>query len=75
MFDVVVVIATRNTLRRITVPAYRSAATVSRSIPATTEGVVEPRRSANGENRITSALRHPLVATLLLKLFLQGNPT
>jgi hypothetical protein len=68
-------IATRNTLRRITVPAYRSAVTVSRSIPATTEGVVEPRRSSKRENCIISALRYPLVATLLPELFLRGNPT
>jgi hypothetical protein len=69
-----VAIATKNALRRITLPAYKSAATVSHSIPAATKGVVAPRRSSNEEICIMPALRHSLVATSLLKLFLQGNP-
>jgi len=38
-------------------------------------GVVVPRRRCNGGNCIMSVLRNTLVATLLPKLFLQGNPT
>jgi len=56
-------------------PTYRKAATVSRSIPTPTEGVVGPRSSSNGQNCIMPALRRPLVATSLPKLFLQGNLT
>jgi hypothetical protein len=59
----------------LTLPAYRGTVTVGRNILATTEGVGVPRRSSNGENRIMSVLRHPLIATLLLKLVLQGNST
>jgi hypothetical protein len=55
--------------------AYRKAATVSRSIPGTTEGVVAPR-SSNEEGYITPALRsYPLIAASLLELFLQENLT
>jgi hypothetical protein len=69
-----VAITTKNDLKRIIVPDYQSTATVSCSIPATTEGVVAPRRTSNKENCILSALRYPLVTTSLQKLFLQGNP-
>jgi len=74
MSHVRVAIATKNALKRITSPAYRSAASLSRSIPASTEGVVALRRCSIGENCTVSAVRHPPVGTSLPKLFLQGNP-
>jgi len=54
-------IATKNALKRITVPAYRSAATVSRSIETNIEGADALRTSSSGGNCITPDLRHPLV--------------
>jgi len=48
--------ATKNDLKKIAVPAYQSATTMSCSIPANTEGVVVPIRSSNRENCIMSAV-------------------
>jgi thioester reductase-like protein len=45
--------------------AFRSAATVSRSIQAATEGIAAPRRSSNRENCTITAVKHLLVATSL----------
>jgi len=49
------IIATTNALNRITVIAFRCAATVSRSIPAITECIVTLRKSFNGGSCIIPA--------------------
>jgi len=57
-----VALTTKNTPRNTMSSAFRSAATVSRSIEVATDGIVAPRINTSGENCVILTLRHHLVA-------------